>query len=212
MKELTVARRKSRSHAELIQVLKSEVFSLMAFYNDDETKSYRSRLDAEEECFVLTMYGDQTYTYYFASEDGRRYLLRDIVPEERKLSRTEYDRRVESVAELLLSIGKAKRVFLVKQSDSAERLDRIIGSKIARDRLERILKAHPNSCDKNALHEIDVFTNELYRYSRRETDVALLREHLEKHRKLDGAYVERICERIDIGLHVLDVNNAKTAP
>ncbi len=209
MKELAVIRRKNRTHEELIQVLKSEVFSLMAFYNDEKTRHCQSERARTEKCFVVTMYGDQTYNYLFVSDDDRSYALGAIIPEERAISNAEYDKRVESIADVLLPIGKAKHAYRIQQSDSAERFDRIIGSKIARDRLEHILKTHPNIFDRDALHEIDVFTNELFRYSRKETDVALLREHLEKYRKLDSAYVKRLCERIDIGLHVLGVNNAQ---
>jgi len=209
MKELALIRSKRRTHAELMQVLKSEVFSLMAFYDDEKTRRRQSERTGAEKCFVITVYGDQAYDYLFISADDRTYGLGAIIPEERAIGKTEHDRRVESIAELLLPIGKAKHAFSVRQSDSAERIDRIIGSRIARDRLERILTANPNRSDQDALHEIDVFTNELYRYSRKETDVALLQEHLEKYRNLDGAWVRRVCERIDIGLHVLDVNNGK---
>ena len=212
MKELILLRSKAMSHQDFIQRLKSGLNELAAYFNVESTKDYGELLSRGETGFVLTAIDDQEYNYYFLGVSEREYKLVNIVPREKDIKYSEYNRASEMLQSRLAAKKEIRKACRIKLFDMAEKLEDLISSRMAREYLENIIKDHRNGAGSGELRRIDVLVTLLSRYSRKKTNITLLKEHLEKYQKLDHAYVEGVCARIDIGLRVLDAYHGKTSP
>jgi hypothetical protein len=85
----------------------------------------------------------------------------------------------------------------------------LISSKIAREQIIYALRNYPDIDNSNELQKLDQFISYLYRYSRKKIEIERLYEYLKKVRGIETEQCIKICERVNIGLHVLDVYNRK---
>jgi len=209
MQELVLSIRPTQKNKNIDEIL-TTVFGMgECIFNKKLSKKYTSLLSDNEKGFVLSMDDDQKYDYYFCSSNNNKYRLVNIIPSKTDIHGIKYEKRVIKVIEAITALIKNKHVIRVISYDSAENLDEIITSKIAREQLEYALSYYPNSYHPNDLNKIDQFIMLLYRYNRKKPNIELLMEHLIKYRKMDVKYVEYIGERIEIGIQVLDAYRKK---
>jgi predicted GTPase len=183
----------------------SEALSKTNFiFNFKQTYKYRKIVPKNQLGFAVEKTNDNNKPlFFFASFIKNKFELVNIVPLNNDIEEKEYVELTYEIYHVMkeLNIKNLK----IKYFDNADDLSKIVTSKMARERLENIIKNFPNSYHPNDLKNIDTLACVIHSYSRKEIDFDILKEYLNKNSELTKEYTEYLLNRIKIGLQVLSV-------
>ena len=210
MKSIRITRKLSKEYSQFYDSLKNDLNGLILYLNNDLSVVYQNKIDNIKDGFVLTFSDDQIYNIYFhVSKESEYYDIVDIIPEDYKITIYGYRDIIDKAFLYIKPISKSNVFWSVKAINDYKSINSIISSKIAREQIIYALRNYPDIDKSSEIQKIDQLISYLYRYSRKKIEIDRLYEYLKKIRGIETEQSIKICERVTIGLNVLDVYNRK---
>ena len=208
MKELYLEFFSNMDFDNIDKILISKLQGSIFIFNKERTEWYRKNLPREK-TFVLEMTNNKySPLLFFCSYKLPIYKLVNIVFN-KNINDDDYDNEFDKIIAIFTKKIRRNKFFKTTIIDSASNINKIITSKICRDKFVFLLKTFPNSYHPFDIRRIDQIIWSIHKYSRKIVNLNDLREYLYKDDNLKKDYIDFLINRIRSGLQLLYINSDK---